>query len=69
MDLSKDFNFEESLARLEKIAESLENNDTTIEQSVTLFQEGVQLSKECSAYLDNVKQKTITLTDAEKEEI
>lgn len=69
MNLSKDFDFEESLARLEKIAESLEDNDTTIEQSVTLFQEGVKLSKECSAYLDNVKQKIISLTDAEKEDM
>lgn len=59
--------FEESLKKLEEIAEKLENKDTTLEESITLFEEGMKYSKTCSEILNNAKQKIISLSDYEGE--
>jgi len=66
--ISKDFNFEKSIKELEEIANKLEAEDTTIDQSVELFEKGIALSKACSSYLENVKQKIVSLVDAERDE-
>ena len=63
--LSKDFDFEKSIKELEKIAESLENDKISLDESIALFEKGVTLSKECSEYLENAKQKIVTLTEKE----
>lgn len=66
--LSKDFNFEKSINELEKIAQSLENDKISLDESIALFEKGVKLSKECSEYLENAKQKIVTLAEKENEE-
>lgn len=66
--LSKDFDFEKSIKELEKIATSLENEQITLDESIALFENGVKLSRECSEYLENAKQKIITLTEKESED-
>lgn len=65
--LSKDFDFEKSIKELEEIAKSLENEQITLDESISLFEKGVVLSKECSEYLENAKQKIVTLTEKESE--
>ena len=40
--------FEEAMNRLEEIIKILEDNQTSLEKSVDLFQEGIKLSKICS---------------------
>ena len=42
---------------LEEIVNLLENNETSLDDSVELFQEGVQLSQYCSKKLGNVENK------------
>jgi exodeoxyribonuclease VII small subunit len=54
-------NFESKLARLEQISELLENNELGLEKSVSLFEEGVALSKECLGILENAELKVKTL--------
>ena len=54
-------NFESKLTRLEQISESLENNDLGLEKSVSLFEEGVALSKECLEILEKAELKVKTL--------
>lgn len=54
-------NFEEKLLRLEKIAESLENNEIGLEESLSLFEEGVNLSKECLSILEKAELKVKVL--------
>ena len=49
--------FEQAIKRLEEIVDLLENNETSLDDSVELFQEGVQLSQYCSKKLGNVKNK------------
>lgn len=64
---SNNFNFEKSIKELEDIAKNLEDENTTIDESIELFEKGIHLSKECAEYLENVKQKIISLTDFEEE--
>lgn len=42
-----ELSFEDKLSRLEEVAELLEQEDIGIEESISLFEEGVKLSKEC----------------------
>lgn len=65
--MKENLSFEESLKKLEEIAEKLENKDTSIEESITLFEEGMKYSKKCSEILNNAKQKIISLSDYERE--
>lgn len=58
--------FETTLKRLEAIAAKLESNNTSLEEAVSLFEQGTALSKECASMLENARQKIIMLTDAEK---
>lgn len=39
--------FEDKLARLEQLADLLESEDTGLDESISLFEEGIKLSKEC----------------------
>ncbi len=43
--------FEEQLAELEKVVEQLERGDLPLEDSVTLFERGMQLSESCKGQL------------------
>lgn len=63
-----DNKFEKSLGELEKIVETLEKGETTLDESIELFEKGMKISKACRENLDNVKQKIITLTEAESEQ-
>ena len=65
--LSNNFDFEKSIKELEKIAEILDNDKISLAESISYFEKGVQLSKECSEYLEQAKQKIISLTDAVEE--
>ena len=40
-----------SLKRLEEIVETLERGDTALDDAVNLYEEGVQISKECAEKL------------------
>lgn len=49
--------FEECLGRLEKIVQELEKGDVPLEKSLTLFEEGMQLSTSCRKELDEAEGK------------
>ena len=51
------FNFEKQLSRLEEIVAKLEEEQTDLDASVKLFEEGVVLSKELAQKLETVKFK------------
>ncbi|HEX7714313.1 MAG TPA: exodeoxyribonuclease VII small subunit [Bacillota bacterium] len=44
--------YEEALKRLEEIVERLEGGDLTLEESLSLFEEGIGLAKFCNGKLD-----------------
>jgi len=47
--------FEKRLERVREITALLESGDLPLEQGVKLFQEGVRLSRECSAELEQAR--------------
>ena len=49
--------FEECLQRLEKIVQELEKGDVPLEKSLTLFEEGMQLSATCRKELEDAEGK------------
>lgn len=49
--------FEQAINRLEEIVQLLEKDTTSLDQSVDLFQEGIQLSNYCSKKINNVEDK------------
>ena len=54
--------FEHSLARLEKIVESLEQGDVPLENAIALYEEGIALSKECMETLSKAELKVKKLS-------
>ena len=50
-------NFEDSLMRLEEIAELLESENTPLEESISLFEDGITLKELCEEKLKNAKLK------------
>ena len=56
-------NFEESLQKLEKIIEKLEDGDISLEESVKSFEEGIGLVKECQKQLSQAELKVKKLLD------
>lgn len=55
--MRKDIKFEEALAKLSEINEKLSAEDVSLEDSVKLFKEGVELTKFCQKKLDEAKQE------------
>lgn len=49
--------FEEKLIRLEQLADLLESEDTGLDESISLFEEGIKLSKECLIALQEAELK------------
>jgi exodeoxyribonuclease VII small subunit len=54
--------FEQSLARLEKIVDSLEQGETPLESAIELYEEGIALSKECIETLSKAELKVKKLS-------
>ena len=50
-------NFESALKRLEQISDLLENEETPLEESIKLFEEGIELKEYCEEKLKSAKVK------------
>ena len=64
--MSKNTDFEKSLNELEKIVEELQNGDISLDESIKLFEKGIELSKDCRHTLENARQKLPSLTEEEQ---
>ena len=53
----KELTYEQAISRLEEIVNQLENNEVSLEKSISLFQEGIELSKLCDSKLKNIQKK------------
>ena len=49
--------FEKKLSRLEVIVQKMEKGDLALDESLKLFEEGVQLSRECHTRLTEAETK------------
>ncbi len=55
--------FEENLARLEAIAQSLERDDLPLEKALALFEEGITVLKGATASLSRAEARVATLVE------
>ena len=64
----KKLSFEQSLARLDEIVRHLEKGDLPLKESLTLFEEGTGLIKNCGTMLDEAEQQVVKLDKGENRE-
>lgn len=55
--------FEQSLAELESIVDTLERGDMTLEESLSAFERGVALTRTCQKALDAAEQRVRILME------
>ncbi len=67
-EISKSKSFEEALHRLSEIVKELDSDDTKLENSMKLFEEGVTLSKYCREVLKEAAEKVETLNNEDDSE-
>lgn len=65
----KNMTFEEAIARLEVIVRSLESGNAPLDESLTLYEEGVALVKFCNSKLDSAEMRVKMITVTEDGEI
>ena len=61
--VKKNVPFEESLAELEQLVERMEQGKLGLEESLKLFERGVQLTRSCQKALREAEQKVQTLLE------
>ena len=57
----KEINIEHSLQRLESIVSNMELGETSLEKSLSLFEEGMKLVNQCQSELKNAEQRVENL--------
>ena len=61
---NQDMNFEDSIKQLDKIASELESGKLNLEDSIKMFEEGMNLSKKCNEFLEDAEKKiTVLVSD------
>lgn len=65
MEEKKELNFEETMQELEKIVQELEKGDLNLDDSIKKFEEGMNLSKSVTNYLDEAEKKITILVKGE----
>ncbi len=68
--MSRKMSFEQAMTRLEEIARILEQGEASLEDSIKLYEEGIQLIEFCQTKLDEAEKKVLKLqknTDGEFE--
>ena len=67
--MEENINFEENMKKLEEIAVELEKGDLDLDSSVSKFEEGMKLSKQCSQMLEKAEKKITMLIKGENGEL
>lgn len=67
--MAKKETFKQSMERLDAIIEALDRNEIELEDAIQLFEEGLQLVKNCDAQLKQFEQRmNVLLADEEEED-
>jgi len=59
----KEMKLEETFEKLNQIMDALEKSDVSLEDSFTLYQEGMKLLKACNDSIDKVEKELIILNE------
>ena len=65
----QNMNFEAAMERLEKITADLSREGITLEESLTLYEEGVALARICNQCLEDTERKIKTLQISARGEV
>ena len=65
MENENNMNFEDAMKKLEEIATELEKNDLDLVTSVSKFEEGMKISKQCSKMLEDAEKRISVLINTE----
>jgi exodeoxyribonuclease VII small subunit len=63
--MDQEITFEQAMARLNEIVQELEKNEKPLNETVDLFEEGLQLVKVCSSRLQDFEQRVENLSAKE----
>ena len=63
----KEINIELSLQRLESIVSNMESGETSLEKSLALFEEGMNLVNQCQSQLRKAEQRVENLIAGSKD--
>ena len=66
---NNEVSFEDKMKRLEEIATELEKGDLDLDASVTKFEEGMKISKDCNEMLEKAEKKITMLIKGENGEL
>lgn len=58
--------FEQAVNELENIVEKLERGELSLDESIGMFQRGIELSRYCSKTLDEIEKKITILIEDEQ---
>lgn len=66
MDINeiRSLSFEDSYERLDEIIQRLEDGSLSLEESVALYEEGVQLARHCGSKLDDAELRVMELLNS-----
>jgi len=62
MAKKQDLRFEDALEQLEKIVTQLEEGDVSLDNSLKMFEEGIEMSRICAKKLEEAERKIEILT-------
>jgi exodeoxyribonuclease VII small subunit len=57
----KELTYEQAIERLEQITSKLNESDTSLDEALSLFEEGTRLTALCTKKLESVKQKIVEI--------
>lgn len=61
--------FEEAISELEAIVAKLEKGELSLDESIDVFQKGMELSRYCNKRLDEIEKKITILVERDNGEI
>lgn len=64
---SKKKSFEDNMQKLENIVAELEKGDLNLDESISKFEEGIKISKECNKMLEDAEKKITILLEKDGE--
>lgn len=59
--------YEQALESLKQTVEKLESGSATLDESIKLYEKGMELSALCVGYLENAKQKILSIQEVKAE--
>lgn len=62
-DSAEKMSYEDAMKELESVVNRLDAGDGTLEESILLFQRGIELTKLCSDKLEEIEKKIRLITD------